>query len=423
MRLAQVSYFDVAGGAAQAAYRLHRGLVDLGAASTMLVYQRDTDDPTVAVVQPDPEADAAHREDVRATFVADSEGLDVLRAPGFIPFHTGRAVAGPALERAVHDADVVNLHWVRALVDWQTFFASRPRRQAVVWTLHDMHPFTGGCHYAAACDGFARTCGACPVLNSPPGRADDLSTRVQRRKVAALRAFSGAALHIVSPSRWLADQAARSTVFAGLPVSVIPYGLDTVRFHPGVDGAAARHALEIGPDTTVILFVAQAVTDRRKGLDVLDAALGRLAPRNDVLILVVGDGTFPFTGGWPARHIGPVADPAALARLYALADLTVVPSREDNLPNTVLESLASGTAVLGSRIGGIADMITDGENGALAPPDDIPAWSAALDRLLADPETLAAMGRRGRARAERDHALSVQARRYLDLYGQLLDRR
>lgn len=418
MKISHVSYHDISGGAALAAYRLHAGLNSIGLCSTMVVRKKTSLDETVLTIAADQPEDIEHAEVVRQTYLAEAAGLPVFSQGGFVLFHTERSPVGRALDRQLAGYDVVNLHWVRAVLDWQTFFPSRPSSQVVVWTLHDMHPFTGGCHYGAGCGGYTAACGACPVLES--GEAEDLSTQVQRRKISALRLFTGRRLHIVSPSRWLADQAAASTVFQGLPITVIPYSLDTTLFRPR-DRAAKRKALGIGAQTRVIFFVAHSVTDVRKGLDVIDDALCRLGPREDVLVLIAGEGHFGFRSAWPTRHLGPIASADDLAELYSAADLTVVPSREDNLPNTVLESLACGTAVLGSRIGGIPDMISEGDNGLLAPVADGEAWAAALGQALTSREELAAMGRRARLRADRDHALDVQPRRYRDLYERLLE--
>ncbi|KJS35645.1 MAG: hypothetical protein VR70_15670 [Rhodospirillaceae bacterium BRH_c57] len=417
MTIAHVSTYDVSGGAALAAYRLHRGLREIGAPSTMVVRLKQSEDPTVVVPLADQAEDAAHAADVAAAFRTDSAGLSMFSRGGFIPFHTERATFGKALARNLNDYDVVNLHWVRGALDWPAFFPTRPAGQVVVWTLQDMHPFTGGCHYGLGCRRFAATCGACPILESQ--QAEDLSTIVQRRKTSVLQHFTGRALHIVSTSRWLADEAASSTVFQGLPMSVIPAALDTTVFAPA-ERAAARRRLGLTDDAFVLFFVAQDITDPRKGLDILDAALARLNPPGEVMVLLAGDGTYDAVSGVPFQALGPVSAAADLAALYCLADLTVVPSRQDNLPNTVLESLACGTPVLGSTAGGIPDMITDGENGMLAPVGDVDAWTAALDRALASPEALAAMGQRGRSRAVREHALEVQARRYASLYESLL---
>ena len=166
--------------------------------------------------------------------------------------------------------DVVHLHWINyGFVRIETLARiGRP----LLWTLHDMWPFTGGCHYAGACGRYQAGCGDCPQLDS--ASAVDLSSRTMRRKRLA---WSGRDLTVIAPSRWLAGLAGRSALFAASRVEVIPNCLDTVRFCPG-SKAAARAALGLPQDRRLVLFVAlDADAEPRKGFDQLEAALGRLS--------------------------------------------------------------------------------------------------------------------------------------------------
>lgn len=418
MKINIINTFDNYGGAARAAFRLYRGLRDaVGDDCAMLSLYKYSQDPGVRTLAPAAAEDVARAHAIEAEIAAETAPYPVLQAGGFPPFHSERSPFGDILVQQMPAADVVNLHWVRGFVDYGAFFRSRPPGQPVVWTLHDMNAFTGGCHYTAGCDRYIDACGACPVLESTD--PEDASFQVLQRKRAILAARTGGPLHVVAPSRWLAAEAKRSRLFADLPVSVIPYGLETDVFVPH-DRQAARQSFNLPADLKIILFIAHVVTDPRKGLARLDEALARLGPQNDVALLLVGQGTPTLTAPVQCLRSGLVNDDATVSRLYSAADLVVVPSLEDNLPNTVLEAMASGTATAGFAIGGIPDMIIPGETGFLADPADPQSLDRALAEALADPARLAALGRGARARVEREHTLARQAERYLDLYRSLL---
>lgn len=416
MRVALLNTFDTAGGAARAMHRLYTGLGRLGVDRTLYVARRDSDDPTIVPVRPVTPDEQAEYQAAEAHVRAEEAPYAALRTGGFIPFHSERAARARLLEQRLRDADVFNLHWTRGLVDWATFMARREPHQALVWTLHDQNVFTGGCHYTGGCDAFTRTCGACPVLGSDD--TDDLSAVIVSRKRAAL-ATRRTPLHIVTPSRWMAAEAARSSVLRDLPIHVIPYGLDTDLYRPR-DRSALRARHGIDPAAMVILFVAHALDDPRKGYDHLKAALDALPGGGPTLLLLAGQNQVPPPAHVPVRHLGAVSDDAALAALYALADLVAVPSGQDNYPNTVLEALACGTPVIGFDLGGLPDMVRSGQTGILADRHDTHAFSTALREALSDRARLAAWGREGRAFVERECTLEHAAGRYVALYAQAL---
>jgi glycosyltransferase involved in cell wall biosynthesis len=412
MKIALINTFDIYGGAARAAYRLFRGLRGANADAKMYTLHKMSADPDVVTVGAMTAEQAVRAKAVEAEIFAENQAYPVLRGQGFVPFHSERSPFGEALTTQLpHDA-VVNLHWVRGLVDYEAMFSVTASTKSVVWTLHDMHPFTGGCHYTAGCQRFADTCGCCPFLGSDD--ADDISARIVRRKIKALNSRR-CPLHVVAPSRWLAKEAQRSAVFQNLPVSVIPYGLETDLFKPQ-DRQRIRQELGLPQEDILILFIAHVLNDPRKGLEFLDKALTLLGPRNDVATLLVGGGDIKMNA--PFRHFraGVISDDVSISRLYAAADLAVVASLEDNLPNTMMEALACGIPVVGFDVGGVPDMVRPGETGFLADPADAESMAKALSIALSDRMRLVEMGRKSRQCIEQDHTLAIQAERYLDLY-------
>ena len=420
MRILQVSTSDEGGGAARAALRLQRGLRDAGHDSTMRVLSRLSRDPHVVPLRR-PGTPLAHaRHLLRQASDPERRLKAAVRRHAIDGFSTDRSIWGTLLARQLDtDVDVVNLHWVSGFVDWETVLAPLAGRVPLVWTMHDQNPFTGGCHYAMGCDRFTDRCGRCPQLGSE--REDDASRRTWLRKRRVLERMRPEDLHLVSPSRWLAGEARRSSLFGRFPTHVIPYGLDLSIFRP-IDRGAARAALGLPPDAEVVLFVAASLRNPRKGFPLLVEALEALRVRRPgVMLLSVGESE-PMAG---QRHlcIGTVTNERMLPVVYAAADVFAIPSLRDNLPNTILESMACGVPVVGFDAGGQSDAITPGVTGELAPAGDIAALAAALERLLGDDDRRRRMADAAADDARTRFGSATQAAAYAALYRQLLDGR
>jgi glycosyltransferase involved in cell wall biosynthesis len=310
--------------------------------------------------------------------------------------------------------DIVNLHWVNnGLMRLETL---RRLDYPIVWTLHDMWSFTGGCHYTGGCNRYNEMCGQCPQLGSHS--ESDLSRRVWLRKASAWKYLR---LQIVTPSSWMADCARASALFRERTIETIPYGLDIDIFKP-LDRGFARHALNLPNDKLIILFGADSGTaDSRKGFDLLSTALNYLARdeklRPQILLAVFGrslDGSGK-TEGFETRYMGKLQDDASLALLYSAADVFVAPSREDNLPNTILEAMACGTPCAAFCIGGMPDMIVPGETGYLAAAFDPEDLARGIRQLLISLDKVG-LRMRNRNHATEKFGLMLQAERYQDLY-------
>ncbi|MGJ3522815.1 glycosyltransferase [Nitratidesulfovibrio sp. D1] len=287
-------------------------------------------------------------------------------------------------------------------------------RAPVVWTLHDTWAFTGGCHYTGDCDGFRKRCGCCPQLGST--RGDDLSCKVWQRKHDAYARMN---LTIVAPSRWLADLARQSSLFAGRRIEVIPNGLDTDVFRP-MDKAAAKAFLGIDPNHPVLLFGAQWLTDRRKGGDILAAALERLEFPCTLLTFGAGAAALDVNPNVTVYGLGSLADDISLAVVYSAADMFICPSREDNLPNTVAEAMACGTPCVAFDVNGLPEMVEHMVNGWLARPCD-PVDLAAGIRWLVGHPCPDELRQNARQHALAEYSLDIMGSRYETLYEDLLN--
>lgn len=417
MRVVHLSTDDVTGGAARCALRLHQGLSRIaGVDSTMIVDRLRGSEPGVVAFKGPDGILAKRRLKRRKRRIRSAlDEYASVRPDGFEPFNPDASPYGPApLEQAM-PCEVINLHWVARFLGVESLAAWLPAGLPVVWTLHDMHLLTGGCHYDHGCGKFQSGCGACPQLGS--SEPNDLARHFWDRKRRALAGMGSRSIEIVTPSRWLAREAKRSGVIPdGWRVRVIPYGLDTALFAPG-DRGSWRARYDIPAEANVLLFVAQSVENRRKGFVHLRAALDALEAVEHLWLVSVGKGEPSLPSGVNARHLGEIRSDEEMAGVYGMADVFCVPSLQDNLPATVLESLATGTPVAGFDVGGIPDMVRPGETGALADAVSGEALAVAIRRVL----EASGDGLRARCRdvAETEYSLALQAARYLELYGEL----
>lgn len=422
MRIVHIGTCDSSGGAFRAAYRLHDGLRRIGQDSFMFVASKLTDDPSVLelVRASNPLGRLLrriHRERIHRRF----SRYHTSRPAGLESFTEDCSEYGTNIGEQIPVCDIVNVHWVAGFVDYVPFLQNCASRYPIVWTLHDMNPFTGGCHYNEGCMKYCGSCGACPQLGSQEDK--DLSRRVWTRKQKAFAAVPPGRMHIVADSRWLAAEARRSSLLGRFPISPIYYGLDADTFTPR-SKLQARGVLGIPLGPSVIMFAADSVTNRRKGLATLADALARMANRLDVLLLSVGRGKPAISETVPHMHFGHVGSDRLLSVLYSAADVFVIPSVQEAFGQTAMEAMACGTPVIGSEVGGIPEIVRHGVTGLLVPACDSSKLSEALTALLQDPIRRAEMSNNCRRMVLAEHTLEIQARRYLQLYEAMLgDRR
>lgn len=319
----------------------------------------------------------------------------------------------PALDALVTQADIVHLHWMAGLLYSPRLFLLLQGKK-VVWTFHDMNPFTGGCHYHVTCRRFEVGCGHCPALRTPA--AFDTSALQFRLKQALYPTLN---LACVTPSHWLAELASGSPLLADASMATIPNAHDTNLFRP-MDRDRLRGDLGIPESTFVVLLGAECHGSPRKNMGVLPALVSRFQETPNhaagVLFLTYGYGE-AMPAGDLVRHMGPVSQ-ETLAELYNVADVFLNPSLLDNLPNTLCEAQCCGTPVLAYDAGGSGETFVDGHTGLLVAHGLEPL----VQVLQSQPgrETLAAMRHAARRFAEQAFSPDVVARQYTALYEQHL---
>jgi len=415
MKIASLSTFDNQGGAARAAYRLHQGLNQIKVESWILSQSKFSQDPQVIGAKTSSGIEQA-KTGLRLTLdqlplKRYGKKTRQLFSPHWLPSQITEQVAQL-------NPDLLNLHWVSA--GYLKIETLAKFQQPLVWTLHDMWSFTGGCHYNQSCQKYTLACGACPLLGS--SKEADLSRRIWQRKQ---KAWANLNLTIVTPSRWLGDSAKASSLFGDRRVEVIPYGLDTSVFRP-IEGQTARKLLKLPQDKQLVLFLSlNATSDQRKGFHLLQPALQQLSKsgwQDQLELMVVGASQpeNPPELGFKAHYLGMMRDDLTLALAYSAADVFVAPSIQDNLPNTVLEAIACGTPSVAFDIGGMPDMIKHQHNGYLARPFVVEDLAQGLAWVLEDSERRLTLAESARTKAEQEFALEIQARRYQNLYQEIL---
>jgi len=411
MKILQVSTENHSGGAGIAAYRLHKGLRSLGVDSRMLVSRKGCPDPTV------------HAPESTLDKLMARLGPLLDRIPGRLSATPeARLSSSWVPNRLLYninglECDLVNLHWVND--GFMRIEALPGIRKPVVWTLHDMWAFAGGEHYVGDSTRYKEGYSA---VNRP---ADDTGLDINRwiwkRKKKAWAGLEN--VTIASPSRWLAACAAESALFKDFRVEVLPNGVDHKRFTP-IDHATVRNILGLPTDKKLILFGAvSATSDNRKGYHLLLETLYKFEQRvgpDEYELVVFGASGANTTFKMKAHFLGTLHDEISMALVYAAADVFLAPSLEDNLPNTVLESLSCGTPVVAFDIGGMPDMVVHRHNGYLARRYDTTELAEGLHWVVADEirrEKLASAARKTVLDA---FTLDMAAGRYLALYEDLL---
>lgn len=412
MRVLHINTRDRDGGAAIAAMRIHKGLRDMGTQSVFLAQGNLSGD--VDVVFP-----KGKKNRLKALLNSRFEPLirkmlhvetNYTWSMGCVPFD----VISPFLSE--ESFDIVHLHWIND--GFLDIAKLKDIKAPMVWLLHDSWPFTGGCHIPFDCVRYETGCHDCPELN------ECVRCDVARRVFHQKSKYYPKSIHIVAPSRWLADAARSSALFSGKDIRVIPNGVDVQQYHP-IDKRVAKDILGVPQDCKLILFGAVAATsDFNKGFDLLSAALERL--RNDeefsAHIIVFGSKT-PINSpdfGMPTIYTGRLYDDISLALLYNAADVMVVPSRSESFSNVCLESLASGTPVAAFAIGGLLDQIEHKRNGYLARPYDADDLANGIRWILEDKERLCELRFAARKRVETLFDLKDVARQYNDLYEEII---
>ena len=412
MKVLLLNTADISGGAARAAYRLHRGLITAGIDSQMLVQSKAGDDYTVLVNETKIQKGLAKLRPALDSLPVKfySNRTKTLFSPAYLP-SLGLADRINALK-----PDVVHLHWINAGMLRIEELAKI--KAPLVWSLHDMWAFTGGCHYDENCAGYKQHCGHCKILASFKG--NDLSRRTYNRKSKVFGSIES--LTVIGLSQWMVKCAEESSLFSSKRVECLPNPIDTDVFSP-FDKLQARALFNLPTNKKLILFGAMGATsDPRKGFNELTDALS-LLERDDVELVVFGSNRPKESQDfkYKAHYLGHLHDDVTLRVLYSAADVMVVPSLQENLSNAIMESLACATPVVGFDVGGNSDLVDHQINGYLAKPLDTIDLANGIDWVL-NVENYDQFCEKAREKVVTTFATRLVAKQYIELYQQVKQR-
>lgn len=408
---------ELTGGAAVAANRLMYALQHVGVDVKMLVRDKRTDNPSVVSGN----TSFAKRNINFIRFIW--ERLILFLCNHFSSeqlFKVSIANTGTDISNhpLVQEADIIHLHWVNqgflSLDDIQKLIKLG---EPIVWTMHDMWPCTGICHYSWGCEGFMKECGNCKFLNS--NCKTDLSYRTFKKK----RFISESKMQIVAVSNWLKDLAEKSALTKNLKIHVIPNVIDTSVFFPS-SKTHARQELLLPLNKTIILMGAARLDDPIKGFEYLKEALTIVKEdRTDLLLVVFGSikdsTTFLSNLLVPYVLMGSLSDASKIAKLYAAADVTVVPSYYETFGQTLIEAMACGCPAVSFDNSGQTDVIDHKANGYLAKYKDSEDLASGIQWVLENKETLN-LSEACVKKVQENYTEQIVAEKYIALYKSLL---
>lgn len=419
MRVLIVNTSERNGGAAIAASRLTEALKNNGVKAMMLVRDKTTDQISVVSLKKSWKLkwhflyerftiwrnNHFNKNNLFAIDIANS-GTDITSLPEF------------------KKADVIHLHWInQGMLSLNVIRKIIASGKPIVWTMHDMWPFTGICHYAGDCDKYYNECGNCPLINNGQTKKD-LSYKVFRKK---LKLLSKAHITFVGCSKWLADLARQSRLLIGQTVTSIPNAINLNVFYPK-NKAEMRNHYNLPADKKLILFGSAKITDPRKGMKYLIEACQKLAGKypemkKDTGIVVFGlqseaiASQLPF----PVYVLSYIRNESDLVSMYSAVDMFVTPSLQDNLPNTIMEAMACGVPCVGFNVGGIPEMIDHTENGYVADYENSDDLAEGIHWVLSNPD-YEQLRQLAVKKVEGSYSEGIVAMRYIQIYNNVCKR-
>lgn len=412
MKILIVNLTDIKGGAARAAYRLHNALLGEGIESEMLVEYKYSDDFRV---------EAIHQGKLSYAWSVVRSGFDALplkfyRERSKTEFSVSRTPFSSLVERINSiNPDIVHLHLaVGAMLKIEDIVKIKA---PIVWSLHDMWLFTGGCHYTEECEEYKYNCGKCPILGS--NKEQDLSKKIFQKKEKAFAQIEN--MTIVGLSTWLHKCAKDAPLLQSKRHINLPNPIDTQQFK-AVNQEEARNLWSLPQNKKLILFGAMGATsDPRKGFSYLEEALKYLEIENIELVIFGGsEPKEPVDLGFPLHYMGLLQDEVSLISLYSAVDVMVVPSIQENLSNAIMESLACATPVVAFDIGGNGDMIEHQTNGYLAKPYLADDLGKGIEWVLSH-NTSEVLSKSARKKVVNSFDNCVVSPQYIKLYEEVLD--
>ena len=419
LKVVHINTYDGNGGAGRGCLRLNRALLNQGVDSKIVVHYKFGQNPLIKTFN----SNFIQKAYTAATIVAERVLAKFYLKPIKTPFSFtwfGRSIIH---HPDVINADILHLHWVNhSFLNPRHLAQLNKLGKPVVWTFHDSNAFTGGCHVRYTCKHFENECGNCPVLKNE--RRNDISHKIWVEKSKAYGVLNFTA---IAPSTWMLSSVERAKLMIGKNAVHIPNTLETDIFIPA-DKRQAKISLGLSPDKFIFLSgFMPSRKDLHKGTSYLLESMALLKERlgltaDNIELVVFGNRNtedlpeFPFK----TSFLGTINDDAKLANCYAAADAFLTTSVEDNLPYTVMESLACGTPVIAFTTGGIPNMVQHEYNGYLAEYRSAVSFTDGMEWIIKHPER-ELLNRQARQTVMENFSEAVIAGKHIDLYNRVLN--
>jgi glycosyltransferase involved in cell wall biosynthesis len=402
-----LSDYSASGGTGIAAHRLHTGLIEAGHQSKML-----------CLIKQIPGADTVYLDRSSLT-----KGIE--RALSFLEPELGLRDSARFITTAnlrkhplYKEADVITLHCIHEGflsylgLPWLT-------EKPTVFNMHDMWAFTGQCHYSYDCDRWQTGCGKCPY---PGYKLKRDSTHLEWKLKDWV--YRHSKLHIATTGTWM-TQKVKQSMLNRFPIQQIPNSVDTTIYTPR-NQQEVRTELGLPLDKKILMFGALGLKDLRKGGDLLVKILQALPDslRSETVLITMGrQETLPGHVDIPTVNFGFVESDEQKAKLYAAADLFLFPTRADNAPLVLVESMACGTPMVSFQVGGVPDIVRPGFTGLLAEPENVAGFRDCIVRLLEEDVLRQSLRQKCREVAEQEYSMVLYTQRFVKLYQQAIDSR
>ncbi len=402
---------ELNGGAARGAYWLHKGLLKSGISSRILTNSRDTfGDDTVTSVA------VSRKQKIKDVLRSQLDVLPVMlyRQRRRVIFHCGLVGFDFIETEAYKWADIVHFHWINGgFVNIKHFSKiSKP----IVWTMRDMWPVTGGCHYALDCNNYESGCGTCKVLSSY--KKYDLSRFVLWRKKYRLPRD----MKVVGISNWLSDCARNSQLFKEFDVRTISNNIDTHAFRP-VNKEISRDILGLPKDKKIVLAGAHSLRDPWKGFNLYLEAL-RYVKDDDIFLLFFGkiDSEIRHNLRFEYKMLDFLHDVVSLRLAYSAADVFVASSTMEAFGKTLVEAMACRTPVVCFDATGPKDIVDHKKTGYKAVPFDAKDLVRGIEWVVEDDTRQKLIGKNAREKVLREFDSRIVAKKYISLYEEIVTR-
>ena len=418
LKVVHLNTYDGNGGAGRACMRLNRALLSQNIDSKIIVHYKFGKNKQIG----DFNTNLLQKACTAATIILErvwaKRYLKAIKTPFSFAWFGRSVIHHPD----VKNADIIHLHWVNhGFLNPKHIAEVAKLNKPVVWTFHDSNAFTGGCHVRYECDHFERECGNCPLLKD--ASPDDYSHRIWQQKNDA---YNKLPFRIIAPSKWMQVSVIKSSLMRGKAISQIPNTLETSIFKPADKHIAKEQAGFAKGKFVFLSGFMPSRKDMHKGTSYLLESLELLKTRLDekadqVELVVFGNRDDKNVPDFPFKttFLGKINNDEQLALCYAAADAFLIPSLEDNLPYTVMESLSCGTPVIAFTTGGIPDMVTHEEEGYLATYRSSESFADGMEWIINHPDRVK-LNQQARQKIMDHFSEEIIAKRHIEVYNELV---